>query len=313
VTKRDVAEAIDNRLKALAPESSQTMSAEIRGERSICLISVDDVKRLAESIDFGKASRKGNRIDIVVGKEFIASVPRLAAEQAVAARPPNPRDDEPKVPANADAVTKALARLQSSDIHRKKDALSQLARVRPSDRVKEVHDAVLPLLEHEDEDVIKHAVRVVAVWQSPEAMAKLIDLVSDSRVFLRWDVIKSLGKYDDVKAAEALIDRLKEDGHLVENELRGMGAIAEPPLIKLLRNPDEDLRKKACDILKFVGGSATLKAMSRIPPDPDIGVRMAAQEAIKMIRLRVNTPDDSDAPAKQKSDPSPAGKARTKS
>ena len=143
-------------------------------------------------------------------------------------------------------------------------------------------------------------------------MAKLIDIVGDSRVFLRWDVIKSLGKYDDVKAAEALIDRLKEDGHIVEGELRGMGSIAEPPLIALLRNPDDDLRRKACNILKFVGGSATLKAMSKIPPDPDIGVRMAAQEAFKMIRLRVGA-DDSESAPKKKSDSPPAGKSRKKS
>ena len=255
VTKREVEEAIDNRLKALAPESTQSMSTGSGDRRSMCIAPVDDVQRVAESIDFGKASRSGSRIEVAVSKEYIASVPRLPAESSIVVRPSNPRDDEPKVPANADPVTKALAQLQSSDIFRKKDALNQLSRARPSDRVKEVRDAVLPLLEHDDEDLIKHAVRVLAVWQSPEAMAKLIDMVNDSRVFLRWDVIKSLGKYDDVKAADALIDRLKEDGHIVEAELRGMGSIAEQPLIALLRNPDDDLRRKACNILKFVGGS----------------------------------------------------------
>ncbi len=220
VTKRDVEVAIDNRLKALAPEGSQSMSSGSGGDRSICLISVEDVKRLAESIDFGKASRNGSRIDVVVSREYIASVPRLpaTAQPSIAARPHNPRDDEPKVPANADSLTKALAQLQSSEVGRKKDALNQIRQSRPTARLKEVHDAVLPLLEHDDEDLIKHAVRVLAVWQSPAAMAKLIDMVSDSRVFLRWDVIKSLGKYDDVKAAEALIDRLEEDGHIVEGE-----------------------------------------------------------------------------------------------
>ena len=313
VTKREVEVAIDNRLKALAPESSQSMSTGSGDRRSMCIAPVDDVQRLSESIDFGKVSRSGSRIEVAVNKEYIASVPRLPAELPVAARPSNPRDDEPKVPANADTVTKSLARLQSSDIFRKKDALNQLSRIRPNDRLKEVHGAVLPLLENDDEDVIKHAVRVLAVWQSPEAMAKLIDLVSDSRVFLRWDVIKSLGKYDDAKAAEALIDRLKEDGHIVEGELRSMGSVAEQPLIALLRNPDDDLRRKACNILKFVGGSATLKAMSKIPPDPDIGVRMAAQEAYQDDQAARQDGGRFRCASKKKSDPSPAGKARTKS
>ena len=70
-----------------------------------------------------------------------------------------------------------------------------------------------------------------------------------------------------------------------------MGSVAEPPLITLLRNPDADLRKKACEILKFVGGSATLKAMKAMPPDPEFFVRLAAQDAIKMINLRVGSAD----------------------
>ena len=233
-------------------------------------------------------------------------MPRLPAEPSIAARPHNPRDDEPQVPANADAITRSLIQLKSPDIGRKKEALDRLVHTRPSDRLKEVLAAVLPLLEHDDEDLVKHAVRVMAVWQSPEAMAKLIDMVNDPRVFLRWDIIKSLGKYDDAKAAEALIERFKEDGHLVEESLRSMGPVAEPPLIALLRNPDADLRKKACEILKFVGGTATLKAMQALPPDPEFFVRMAAQDAIKMINLRVG-PAASDAPEKKKAEPTPAG------
>src|SRR5262249_26793024 len=149
------------------------------------------------------------------------------------------------------------------------------------------------------EDLVKHAVRVLSVWQSPEAMARLIDLVNDSRVFLRWDIIKSLGKYDDAKAAEALIQRLKDDGHLAEEALKSIGPVAEPPLIALLRNPDADLRKKACEILKFVGGKETLKAMKAIPPDPEFFVRLAAQDAIKMINLRIGPPEP-DAPEAKK-------------
>jgi HEAT repeats len=317
VTKRDVEDAIDKRLRALVPAASQSMSMGSGDARSICLAPVDDVKRLAESIDFGKASFRGSRVEVVVAKEYVASVPRLAAELRLAAEPPitarphNRRDDEPQIPANADAVTKCLIQLQSADNHRMKDALNRLSHIRPTARMQEVHAAIAPLLEHEDVDLIRHAVQVLAVWQSPEAMAKLIDMVNDSRVFLRWDVIKSLGKYDDETAAKALTERLKEDGHVVEGALKSMGSIAEPPLIALLRNPDADLRRKACGILKFVGTSATLKAMAKIPPDSDIGARMAAQEAIKMIRLRASA-DDSEAPAKKKADPPPASPFRKK-
>jgi hypothetical protein len=314
VTKRDVVDAIDKRLKALVPGAAQSMSISTgSGDAwSICLAPVDDVKHLAESIDFGRASVRGSRIEVVVANEYIASVPRLPADPSVAARRQNARDDEPQVPANADAITKSLIQLKSSDLGRKKDALNRLSRIRPSARLKDVHEDILPLLEHDDEDLVKHVVRVLAVWQSPDAMAKLIDMVSDNRVFLRRDVINALGKYDDRKAAEALIGRFKEDGHLVEETLKSMGSIAEPPLIALLTNADTDLRKKACEVLKFVGGSATLKAMAALPADPEFFVRLAAQDAIKFIKLRVG-PAASDAPAKTKADPPPAGRSRKKS
>ena len=308
VTKRDVEVAIDKRLKALAPESSQSRSTGSGGGRSICLVSVENVKRLAQSIDFGKATLNGSRIDVIVSRDYIASVPRQPGQPPLARR--NPLVDEPKVPAGADVVTRSLIELKSADMHRIKEALSRLTLVRPNDRAKDVLADVLPLLEHPDEDLVKHAVRVVAVWQSPDALAKLIDLVHDPRVFLRHEVIKTLGRYDDAKAAEAIISRFKDDGFQAEDALKSMGAVAEPPLIELLRNPDADIRKKACEILKFVGGAATLKAMAKIPPDPDFFVRLAAKDAIGMIRLRVgNSP--SDEPDEKKSKP-PAPKRASK-
>ena len=172
--------------------------------RSICLAPVDNVQDLADAIDFGKATRAGSRIDVVVSKEYMVSVPRLSAEPAVAARPARRREAEPEVPANADAVTKSLIELKSSDMFRRKQALERLARNRPNDRLKDVVEAVLPLLDSDEQNDVKSAAQVLAVWQSPEALAKLIERVSDNRVFVRWDIIKALGKYDETKAAEAL-------------------------------------------------------------------------------------------------------------
>ena len=68
-------------------EASQSMSTGSGDRRSICLAPVEDVKRLAESIDFGKASRNGSRIDVVVSREYIASVPRLPARPSRQSRP----------------------------------------------------------------------------------------------------------------------------------------------------------------------------------------------------------------------------------
>ena len=67
VTKRDVEVAIDKRLKALVPEPRRSRCRSDPAMRDRSASSpVDDVKRLAESIDFGKASFRGSRIEVVV-------------------------------------------------------------------------------------------------------------------------------------------------------------------------------------------------------------------------------------------------------
>ena len=110
----------------------------------------------------------GSRIDVVVSKEYIASVPRLPAEPPVAARQPSAREESPRFPPNADAVTKSLIQLNSADTAGRRQALRAAARIRPNDRLKEVLEAIFPLLDHDDQDLVKHVVRVLAVWQSPE-------------------------------------------------------------------------------------------------------------------------------------------------
>ena len=161
------------------------------------------------------------------------------------------REVEPGIPADADAITKSLISSKSPNIAWQKDALNRLIRIRPNDRLDEVLAALALYYEHDDEDLVKHVARVLAVWQSPEAMMKLIDMVNDPRVSLRREIIMALGKYDDANVALALVDRFKEDGHLVEEALKSMGPAAEEPLIKLLRSPDSDLRGRACAVLKL--------------------------------------------------------------
>jgi hypothetical protein len=61
-------------------------------------------------------------------------------------------------------------------------------------------------------------------------------------------------------------------------------------VIPLLRSPDPDLRRKACEVLKFIGGQETLRVMQSLPNDPDLGVRMKATEASNAIITRVGRP-----------------------
>jgi hypothetical protein len=287
VTTRDVSEALNKRVRALAPTATNWMSLTIDNDSGIALAPVDDVQALAASIDFGEVTTLNSVIHIAISKEYIASVPRLPVEPMAAAVAPSHIGPEPEIPADADPVTRSLIQLKSPDIGRRKEAIQRLGRTAPGDRLEEVVAALLPLLDHDDGFLVNDAVKALAVWRSPTAVPALIARTSDDRFFVRKEAIKTLGKYKDARAVEPIADRLKDDGFEAEAALKEIGSIAEPALIDRLKSADSEIRRKACDILKELGGKETLEAMRSMPADPEFGVRVAAQAAMKQIAARV--------------------------
>jgi HEAT repeat protein len=161
-----------------------------------------------------------------------------------------------------------------------------LRRSVPDGRVDQIVDVLIPLLEDDDGFFAADVAKALAVWRSPEAMAALIGRLRENRHFVRSEAIKALGKYRELRAAEAIVTVMKEDGFAVEEALRSMGEVAEPALFPLLRSPDSGLRGHACRILAEIGGQKTLQEMQSLPPDRDLGVRMAANDAMKKIIAR---------------------------
>ena len=281
VTARDVSEAIRERTRALAPTANR-FSWMSTGNRSILILSpVDDIPGLASRIDFGTASVRGNQIAVQVSAEYVASVPRLPAEQSRASvnagRPS--RNSEPEFPPDADAVTKSLIQLKSPETHTKKDGLNRLMRTPPDDRLAEVVQAVTPLLDDDDGWLVGDAIKVLVTWKSPDAVPALIKRTSDNRFTVRHETIKALGKLKDPRAVEPILLQIKEDGFQVEDALKEMGPIAEPSRLieRRLTNsprfgcsPSQSVR---ADIPMVIGGKETLKAMQALPTDSEFSVQ----------------------------------------
>jgi hypothetical protein len=230
--------------------------------------------------------------------EFAAKVPRrsAAAAPSVASRdsqpgPPGPAlAPDPEIPADADPIPKSLIQLNSADLGKKKQAIERLQRSTPDGRVDQVIQALLPLLGDDDGFLVSEVIKTLAVWRAPEAVPALIERTRDNRGFVRSEAIRALGKYPELRTAEAIVAQLKEERFAAESALKEMGPVAEPAVIPALKSPDPDLRRLSCEILRQIGGQETLKAMQAIPPDPDLGVRMAAQETWKQLVARVGPP-----------------------
>jgi hypothetical protein len=212
---------------------------------------------------------------------------------AVVTTPPAPAAPTPPAepglesPAGADAITRSMIEMKSRDKMRRKTAVERLQRSVPDGRVDQVVEALLPVLEDDDGFLVMEAVKALGVWRSPEAMQGVIGRLHDNRFFVRGEAIKALGRYRHPRAAEAIVPLLKEDGFAAEEALKSMGEVAEPALLPALRNPDSGVRRHACRILAEIGGRATFEEMQSLPPDPDFGVRVAANDAMKRIVDRV--------------------------
>jgi transposase-like protein len=289
VTAREVSEAVRQRFRQLVPGATRTTAVRRNNKYALVLSPVDDVAGLASQIDFGTATATGQQIDLVLSADFIASVPRLPAEQQTSPLDSGPAGNtaQEELPQDADAVTKSLVQLKSSDINKKKEALRRLERTPPDERLAEVVAAVVPFLEHDDEWLVGDAVKILAIWKSPDAVPGLIRRSGDNRVLIRHEAIKALAKIKDPRAVEPIVVRIKEDGFQVEDALKQMGPMAESALIERLTNPDSDVRRRVCSILKVIGGKETLKAMKSLPADPNFSVRVAANDAMSTIVLRV--------------------------
>ncbi len=297
-TSRDVTDAISKRLKELAPNASSSMSIGVGNKWATFLSPVDDVRALARVINFGTVSVKGRRIDVQLSRDFMMAVPRLDTGPAVASRPPPAQKHEadPVIPADADPIAKSLIQLKSHNKGPREEAVRRLRRITPSDRKDEVVEALLPLLDDDDGFLVQDVLQALETWQSPKAVPALIHRTKDDRVFVRKRAIKTLGQYKDDRAIEPIADRLKEDGFEAKDALIRMGSMVEPAMIERLRDHDSKIRSMACQVLMYVGGIETLKAMKTIPPDPDVFVQGDARKAIQQIISRVGPlPKDGDS------------------
>ncbi|WP_337174529.1 HEAT repeat domain-containing protein [Paludisphaera sp.] len=258
---------------------------------------VEDAAEFARKIPHGKAEVKGRRIFVEaepIPADELAAAMELkrqrqdALDAAVAKSRQREEDNDPKPPADADEITRALFALRSSNAGKRKEGVEQLARIAPrDDRRDEVHAALAALLGDPDGFLVNGVMKAMLAWRTDETAPALIKVLDRPDFGVRWEAEELLGKLGDPRAAAPLAARLKEDGIRVEPALRALGPAAEPALIGLLRDPDPHVRTQACRLLEEVGGEEALEAMMGLPADSNFAVQVAARDAMQAMRARV--------------------------
>ncbi|MFB0544858.1 MAG: HEAT repeat domain-containing protein, partial [Asgard group archaeon] len=105
----------------------------------------------------------------------------------------------------------------------------------------------------------------ISARKTQEKLTKLIEDLEDENAEFRWNVVVELGAIIDVRAAEALTQRLLDEDCEIRDKaadlLWKMREIAVEPLIKALKNKSWKIRDKAAEILGEIGDARAIEPL----------------------------------------------------
>jgi len=114
-------------------------------------------------------------------------------------------------------------------------------------------DAIIALLDDENEDVRVYAGEILACLGNPDAVPHLIRKTTGDADNVRNSACLALGELGDERAIEALLAALKDDDWVTFSAIFSLGKIgskkAIPHLMDVLKNGSEEISLAACETL----------------------------------------------------------------
>ncbi len=185
-------------------------------------------------------------------------------------------------------MRKLLIDLKSPEIALHNIAASRLVSIRPDEHQEEVEAQLLILLNSEQWPTRQYAATALGVWGTDKAYAPLVAASDDSMFSVRWAILNSLAQIGGVKAAPLLAKHLSnpQDSGIVGDALKSLGSAAEDTVIPLLQDKDPQVRYAACRILREIGTSKSIAALTAAANGFDHATAMMAKDALKAIESR---------------------------
>jgi S1-C subfamily serine protease/HEAT repeat protein len=232
--------------------------------------------------DLGSASSVSALESIAAMREGI-EIGRAAADAV--------RQVEARFP-DENALALLIADLSSPDGGRLNSALERLTLMEPIEaRRSEVARALELATRVPDRGVQERGFRALGVWGDAESTKFLIDRLADPAFRTRREAIEAARALapDDPRLAAAIGAGFEQDPHATMDALVGMGAAAEPELIKLLDRPEERRfnMKEIISRLGVIGTPACIPAIEKKKGNSkDIFLKKDADKAIAAIKAR---------------------------
>jgi HEAT repeat protein len=194
-------------------------------------------------------------------------------------------------PETMDAVTEALLELEGGDVFKKREALDRLAKTPPDEARREKVATVLEGLcvGREAFHLGDSLGDAMAVWAGKQTVPRLLALLDkNAAMHERHLGMQIFARIKDERTVLPIIRWIIYDTDNVTKTLIEMGPVAEPELIKTLKDPNPTARTAAARVLQEVGtvrSVATLKRASLDQRDP--GAAAAARVALDVVSERV--------------------------
>ena len=266
VANDETREAIMNKAMQLPDGGRGGTSTASQGDRTTILLTpVRDPKACADRIDFGTVRRIDGRVICVVANKVEG------------------------LPANADAVTKALHELKSSNPMRRTEAASRLKTMAPNERRNEVARALEAALKDPNPFAQKEIVDALEAWATKESVPALLEALATRDPFSRKAIFNVLTHFPDEHVCEVLAKHLEDFADRAEAgaALRSIGSMAEKAVLKRLRHSDVFLRQEVCKILITIGTQESLPALKDVVAEGEFFTKNEAEQAYQLELTRM--------------------------
>lgn len=178
-----------------------------------------------------------------------------------------------------------LGELRGADRLKQRLAAQRLSTCQPAGQRAEIVRVLVAMSGDEEVSLRAVAVKALAVWGTPAEDEVFARALADRELTVRQMAIAVLATRRTARAAETLAELvvLGRDFSQASAALRGMGATAEPAVLKLLDGPNLAARREACQLLKVIGTPQSLPALNATARGADSLLALLAREAIKAV------------------------------
>jgi beta-lactamase regulating signal transducer with metallopeptidase domain len=236
----------------------------------------DVAGRVVSSLDW--------RLKIVTRDEHLSRTTNVTVTcRRLAPREPAPAPVEPDLP-------QTLAELDDEAPETMLAALRRLRQWEPNEQRAVVAARLEALLDHPEVDIREAAASAFAFWAGEEDAATLIALLEEDSPETRVAAMEALGRLQVAAAIEPIVRRLHASGDRIAatQALTAIGPACEEAVLKLLESDAWSLRLAAVNLLRDVGGPASLPPLKSLrESDPHNTVRTWAELAVESIENRL--------------------------